>query len=358
MPAVPSLLLVDPDEAAREETRRLLSVAGLAVVAHAGYGPEAVRLLQEMRPDAVVMAARGMPQRVEAMLERLRRAAPDVPVLLYGMPSFAGRAMALGARSCLPDRPGDALVEAVRSVLAAEGRLRSGDGALPAGGAVLAVVSARGGVGKTTVAAGLAAAFHARLELSAVLIDCDPYGGAAALLPHDRGAPAVLPPSALEEAQRLAGAHDWVVVDTAAGLREEALRALELCDLALLVTTPEVGALREHGRAIRQLADWGFPPDRLLAVLDRTHPSHTAPAAEVARALDWEVVADIPYDRRLRRLAGEGVTPVLAAPSSPAARSLLRLAARLAGVGDPSGRRRLGLPPLLAALLRRRGGGV
>lgn len=350
MPAVPSVLLVDPDEAAREEVRRLLSVAGLAVVAHCGYGPEAVRLLQQTGPAAVAMAARGVPQRVEAMLERMRRAAPGTPVLLYGMPSFMARAMALGARACLPDRPGDALPAAIREVLALEQRLRSADSGPHAGGAVVTVVSARGGVGKTTVAAGLAAALHARLELSTALIDCDPYGGAAGLLPRDRGAPPVLPPSSLEEAQQLAAVHDWVVVDTAAGLRDEALRSLELCDIALLVTTPDVAVLREHVRAMRQLSDWGFPQDRLLVVLDRTHPSHSAPAAEVARALDCAIVADIPYDRRLRRLADEGVTPVLTSAPSPAARSLVELASRLAGVALPSSSRRGPISLLLAAI--------
>jgi len=349
VPAVPHVLLIDPDEAAREEVRRLLSVSGLAVVAHAGYGPEALRLLRQSSPSLVAMAMRGVPQRALIMLEQVRALAPGTPVLLYGMPSLTTEVMALGARACLPDRPGEALVEAAHRVLAAEEALRRRAAEDTLGGTALAVVSARGGVGKTTVAAGVAAAFAARMGLSAVLVDCDPYGGAAGLLPREKGAPATLPPSALEEASELAARHDFVVIDTAAGLREEALRALEACDLALLVTTPEVGVLREHARALEQLASWGFPADRLLLVLDRTHPSHRASAADVAEALGRPLAADIPYDWRLRKLAEEGVTPVLGAPSSPAARALAGLACRLAGIPGPEGRGGL-LARLLAPL--------
>jgi MinD-like ATPase involved in chromosome partitioning or flagellar assembly/CheY-like chemotaxis protein len=355
VPAVPPVLLIDPDEAAREEVRRLLSVSGLAVTAHAGYGPEALRLLRETSPSLVVMALRGIPQRALIMLEQVRALAPGTPVILYGMPSLAAEAMALGARACLSDRPGEALVEAARRVLAVEETLRRRAGEA-AGGMTLAVVSARGGVGKTTVAAGLAAAFAARLGLSTVLVDCDPYGGAAGLLPREKGAPATLPASALEEAPQLAARHDFVVIDTAAGLREEALQALEVCDLALLVTTPEVGVLREHARALEQLAGWGFPADRLLLVLDRTHPSHRASAAEVAQALDRPLTADIPYDRRLRRLAEEGITPVLAASSSPAARALVALACRLAGVDGPGAQRHSLMHRLRSLLWRGRRG--
>jgi MinD-like ATPase involved in chromosome partitioning or flagellar assembly/CheY-like chemotaxis protein len=355
MPAVPPVMLIDPDEAAREEVRRLLSVSGLAVTAHAGYGPEALRLLRETSPSLVVMALRGIPQRALIMLEQVRALAPGTPVVLYGMPSLAAEAMALGARACLSDRPGEALVEAARRVLAVEETLRRRAGEA-AGGMTLAVVSARGGVGKTTVAAGLAAAFAARLGLSTVLVDCDPYGGAAGLLPREKGAPATLPASALEEAPQLAARHDFVVIDTAAGLREEALQALEVCDLALLVTTPEVSVLREHARALEQLAGWGFPADRLLLVLDRTHPSHRASAAEVAQALDRPLTADIPYDRQLRRLAEEGITPVLGASSSPAARALVALACRLAGVDGPGGQRHSLMHRLRSLLWRGRRG--
>jgi MinD-like ATPase involved in chromosome partitioning or flagellar assembly/CheY-like chemotaxis protein len=355
MPAVPPVLLIDPDEAAREEVRRLLSVSGLAITAHAGYGPEALRLLRGTSPSLVVMALRGIPQRALIMLEQVRALAPGTPVILYGMPSLAAEAMALGARACLSDRPGEALVEAARRVLALEEALRRRAGEA-AGGMTLAVVSARGGVGKTTVAAGLAAAFAARLGLSTVLVDCDPYGGAAGLLPREKGAPATLPASALEEAPQLAARHDFVVIDTAAGLREEALQALEVCDLALLVTTPEVSVLREHARALEQLAGWGFPADRLLLVLDRTHPSHRASAAEVAQALDRPLTADIPYDRQLRRLAEEGITPVLGASSSPAARALVALACRLAGVDGPGGERHSLMHRLRSLLWRGRRG--
>jgi len=347
MPLAATAVLIDPDEQAREEVRRLLSAAGIAVVGHAGYGPEALRVALAASPSVLVVAARGTPERVVVLLERLRGAVPGAPLIVYGMPSLAAEAMAAGARACLPDRPGDRLAGAIARVLAAEERIRRFAESPPQGGSVLAVVSARGGVGKTTVATGLAAAFACRLGLQTVLVDADPYGGAAGLLPRDRGAPPVLAASSLEEAPQLAATSDWVIIDTPSGLREEALRALELCDLALLVTTPDVAVLREHARALSQLADWGFPRDRLLLVLDRVHPSQRAAAAEVARALERDVAADIPYDRQVRRLAEDGATPVLVRPASAAARAIVAFARTLAGI-PADGR----LHHLLGRLLR------
>jgi MinD-like ATPase involved in chromosome partitioning or flagellar assembly/CheY-like chemotaxis protein len=332
-------VVIDPDAAAREEVRGLLSAGGIAVIGHAGYGPEALKVASATSPGVLVVAARGLPERVVVLLERLRAALPATPILLYGMPSLAAEAMAAGARACLPDRPGDRLLEAIARVLAAEERIRRYGDMPPQGGTALAIVSARGGVGKTTIAAGLAAAFSVHLGLAAVLVDTDPYGGAAGLLPRERGAPSVLSAASLEDTPGLAAAHDWVVIDTPAGLREEALKALELCDLAVIVTSPDVAVLKEHVRALRQLADWGFPHERLLVAVDRVHPSHRAPAGEVAQALDHPVAADIPYDSRLRRLADEGITPVLARPSSAAARAIIAFARTLAGLETTSAHR-------------------
>ncbi len=61
MPAVPTLPLIDPGEAAHEEVRRLLAVSGLAVVAHGGYGPESSSLPRQASPSPAAMAVRDIP---------------------------------------------------------------------------------------------------------------------------------------------------------------------------------------------------------------------------------------------------------------------------------------------------------
>src|SRR3954452_7496760 len=81
----PRVLLVDDHQLLRQAVRRALEDAGMEVVAEAGDGSEAVRLVGEINPDVVVMDV-SMPvlDGVEAT-RRIHAIKPDLAIVVLTM---------------------------------------------------------------------------------------------------------------------------------------------------------------------------------------------------------------------------------------------------------------------------------
>ena len=79
------VLLADDHQLLRQAIRRALEDAGMTVVAEAGDGGEAVRLVGELKPDVVVMDV-SMPvlDGVEAT-RRVHAEFPDLPIVILTM---------------------------------------------------------------------------------------------------------------------------------------------------------------------------------------------------------------------------------------------------------------------------------
>ena len=69
--------------------------------------------------------------------------------------------------------------------------------------------------------------------------------------------------------KRLAALHQFVLVDTPVGLTELTAAALDVSELALLVTTPEIAALRRTHACLRLLQGLEFSTNKLQLVLNR-----------------------------------------------------------------------------------------
>lgn len=119
----------------------------------------------------------------------------------------------------------------------------------------IALVSQKGGSGKTTLAINLAIAAEMAGNHVA-LIDLDPQASAAGWGDHrGRGRPAVvaIPATRLDEALRAARGHgaDIAILDTAPHAESAALSAVRAADLALVPLRPGILDLR----ALRATAD-------------------------------------------------------------------------------------------------------
>ena len=68
-----------------------------------------------------------------------------------------------------------------------------------------------------------------------------------------------------QAAARLAALHQFVLVDTPVGITEITAAALDAAELALLVTTPEVAALRRTHACLRLLQGLEFPTQQAAA---------------------------------------------------------------------------------------------
>ena len=106
---------------------------------------------------------------------------------------------------------------------------------------------------------------------------------------------------------RLAALHQFVLVDTPVGLTELTAAALDVAELGLLVTTPEVPALRRTHACLRLLQGLEFPTNKLQLVLE---PRVVEDAGQHGRSRrrPWPS-RRLARRQRLRRDAGRGARP-------------------------------------------------
>jgi ATP-binding protein involved in chromosome partitioning len=259
---------------------------------------------------------------------------------------------------------------------AGRGALPSEPVALPDVRAILAVASAKGGVGKSTVATnvacGLAAAGYAT-----GLLDADVWGPSLPILMGTDARPRAAGGQRFHPVERhgvrcvsmgfflddtspviwrgpmvsglirqfLAdcewGALDVLVVDLPPGTGDAQLTLAQQVRLtgAVVVTTPQDVALRDVLRGVAMFRQVQVP---ILGVVENMASftcsecgevdeifGHGA-GEEVARAAAAPLLASLPLDPAIRERGDAGVPIVLADPASPAGRAYASLSARLA----------------------------
>lgn len=383
----PRVVIIDQDPDARFQVQQLVSQAGFTVAGHTGVGTEAVALVAQTAPDIVLCGFREPAARVVQTMESIAHALPEVPLIAYagdGALDTVRRAMAAGARDFLqtPLKP-DVLKRSLAAALEAgeRRRLRSAGRSLLPEGAIITIFGAKGGVGKTTLAANLAVAIVRRAGQTAVLVDADDtFGDVAAVLAltperavteglrmldsldgdgvskilthHESGlAVAAAPLSPFEWRgasgdrlqqllRRLARQFDAVVVDTSGTLSDVTQAALESASLVLWLTTPEYASVRDSVQALHAIRSLRLQDDRIRVVLNVTSPEMEVHPSSIEEALEREIFWTIPYDRLVRRSGALGAALVETHPGSAAGAQLNNLALALSGMPPNSHRGR------------------
>ena len=284
---------------------------------------------------------------------------PSIDLVLVGDPPAEGiiEVMRSGIRDIVPvDAPDARLVEVLRradlhkaptSAEAAPAR----PSMTPEETRTITVVSPKGGVGKTSIATNLAIGLAENHPMEVVLVDLDlQFGDVAAVLDlvptatmeHTLGAEAasdnlvlktmltvheagfyVLPgaesPAANENVdgaqirrllEQLSTQFGYIVVDTAAGLDDATLAALELTDDAIFVSTMDVSCVRAVRKEVDLLNELDLLPD------SRTLALNLADRQSGMKVKDVEAVIGLPVDVVIPRssdvqLASNHGTPLM-----------------------------------------------
>jgi septum site-determining protein MinD len=240
---------------------------------------------------------------------------------------------------------------------------------------VVTVTSGKGGVGKTTATANLGVAL-AEAEQRVVCIDADiglrnldVVMGLENRIVYDlvdivegrcklrqamikdkrlsnlylipaaqtRDKTAVSPRDMVKLTDELRKDFDWVLIDSPAGIERGFRNALAPADIVLIVTNPEVSAVRDADRIIGMVEAEEKEPPRLI--LNRVKPEmvrrgEMLTTEDVLDVLAIELIGVVPEDDGVITASNQGL-PVALNPRSKAGKAFREIALRLMGQDIP-----------------------
>jgi pilus assembly protein CpaE len=389
-------------------SKRLGQEEDLTVCAVAGDGDTALQEALRTQADVAVVDA-GLPgmdgiQTTEMLVQYL----PNTGVILLSMEAeneAFRRAMLAGAREFL-QKPfsGDELVSAIRRVHA-YGQRKGTPAASPAadpgadaapsrGGKLFTVVGAKGGVGKSAIAANLAVSLGRTCRVA--LLDCSlQFGDIGILLnitaertiadlaannavaDHDvvedvmvdgpGGVRVLAAPISPELAdyvttqhlraliEQLRRTYDCIVVDTATHLSEISLDLVEMADKVLVVTDLSTTGVKNARLLQTVMGVLKVDPARFVLVVNHRDGAGELERSYVENVLKTEATVEIPYDPNVVATSiARGVPFVLSQPQSQAALRIAGLAALLTSPVPGRGHPEAGAALLDAAPHKRR----
>jgi septum site-determining protein MinD len=243
------------------------------------------------------------------------------------------------------------------------------------GAKVITVTSGKGGVGKTTTTANLGIAL-ARMGKKVVVIDADVglrnldivmglenrivydlvdiiegrCNLRQAMIKHKqfpdlflipaaqtRDKTAVSPADMIQIADKLRPEFDFIVIDSPAGIERGFRNAVAPADEVLIVTNPEVSAVRDADRIIGLLEAYQKGPGKLI--LNRVKPDmvrkgEMLSADDVTDILAIKIIGIVPEDEQVIPASNSGV-PVTLNENSRAGVAFRNIARRLCGEDVP-----------------------
>ncbi|MBV9357238.1 MAG: AAA family ATPase, partial [Chloroflexi bacterium] len=301
------ILLVDQNPQAIAGLRRTLNdFDRLEVVGDAGFGPVASTWAHTLEPAVILVAVEEPVARALTTIQSLTRGSPLWTVMaLVGQfdRDVFRRAVLAGARDVVSRTASstelrDAIIEARRAD--SYRKIEPTQGPSAPTGTIITVFGVKGGIGKTTIATNLATALASETSASVALVDLNlPFGDIALMLDlrPDRDVVAALEDPVINDLERLqaslvkapqgihvlaapttpgiaahvdpdrvgrllqelAELYQFVIVDTPVGLTELTAVALDVAELGLFVTTPEVPSLKRTQGCMRLLQQLDFP---------------------------------------------------------------------------------------------------
>jgi pilus assembly protein CpaE len=130
----------------------------------------------------------------------------------------------------------------------------------------------------------------------------------------------------------MAKTYDYVVVDTAPHYNDAVLAALDAATMILLVSTPDVPALKNTKLTLGVMRGWHYSEDKVKLVLNHAYSSNGVVASDAANTLDYAVFWKIPFDPAAPAAVKVGRPVVEVKPGSKVSENVLTLAQTICGI--------------------------
>jgi len=298
------------------------------------------------------------------------------------------RALQAGVREVVPINDPAALNAACRRSRDVSERLttptQAESGEPARDGQIVTVFAAKGGCGKTTLATNLGVALardaghrvcvvdldlafgdvaiSVQLDPARTMVDALPMAGhldtagAASLLTHyatrldmllapvTPGDAEKVPPTLVGELLTvLRGMFDFVVVDTPAQFSEHVLTAMDASAHHVLLTTPDVPALKNLRVTLDMLDLLSYPRDIRSVVVNRADSKVGLSSEDVERVVRSPIAAHVPSSRAVPISINNGTPITIATPGHPVSQAIIGFARqRLVVAAEEPAPRRLG----------------
>lgn len=369
------VLIADDIEQTRENIRMLLELdSDVVVVGEAANGEQALELAKSKNPDVVLMDI-NMPvmdgiRATEAMSIRFPRVAVVI-ISVQGEQEYLKKAMMAGAKEyMIKPFTADELTSTIKKVVELNRRRSEilapvqphAVAAAKPKPKIISLFSAKGGVGKTSIAVNLAVGLAHKTRTRVALVDLDlQFGDVAVMMNihpkrtiaeliqentqletdyiesylYERNGVRVLSaPNKPELAEiindegvtktlnALAESYDYIVVDTPAAFNDVTLAALDMSDTILMVTTPDLPALKNNKRSLDTMKTLSLY-DKVKLILNRSSGGFGVEEDDVERSMDMRICIQFPSDARLVVASmNRGMPFVLVEPGSMMAKSV------------------------------------
>jgi Flp pilus assembly CpaE family ATPase len=319
----------------------------------------------------VIIGPRAVTGDALAFAAALRLARPAVGVILARREvdvALLSRAMQSGIRDVVLVGDDAAMAAACRRSYEVSRRMLAppvDEEASP--GQIVTVFAAKGGCGKTALAVNLGVALARQgagrvcvvdLDLAfgdvAITVQLDPlrtimdalpmaghldHSGAASLLTrYQPGLDMLLAPVTPGDAEKipprlvgellaiLRGMYDFVVVDTPAQFSEHVLTAMDVSSQLVLLTTPDVTALKSLRVTLDMLDMLSYPRQIRSVVVNRADSKVGLSIEHVQKVVRCEIAAQVPSSRAVPVSVNKGVPIALDSPGHPVSQAVAKFA--------------------------------